>query len=258
MPNIPQPCDQEIFQKGEGVCTLDGDWDEELGTSSQNVEQWVKSVAEKANARVDWHFSGGIASVLHLGDEASRKRVMRAIDELEPLLKGRIFSKGTPAPYRKGVNNPDEARELCAMHGIAYVEQIGEETVLRDPTASALIAITGKHNCTTTRDANVDRIVHFKNRVRELAKTPQEVVIVILNVDDAHGGAMADVLMPNYNWQEIRDKGETPFARGLVDREWATEALSLFDNGASEKLQSMSDQLCIVVVDYGVAEVFEA
>lgn len=55
-----------------------------LEGSSNRVERWVRSVAEKAKAQVDWHYAGGRAIVLHLGDTASRKRTMEAINELAP------------------------------------------------------------------------------------------------------------------------------------------------------------------------------
>lgn len=90
----PPPCNPEIFEKGEGVCVLDG--------SSNAVERWVKAVAKRANARVDWHYSGGRANVLHLGDSKSRQRVLNAIKELKGNLKGHILSVGGPALYRAG------------------------------------------------------------------------------------------------------------------------------------------------------------
>jgi hypothetical protein len=90
----PEDCDEEVFEKGKGVCVVDG--------RSNAVERWVKSVAEKANARVDWHYSGGRANVLHLGDDASRQRVLNAIDELGGKLDGRILSVDGPALYRAG------------------------------------------------------------------------------------------------------------------------------------------------------------
>jgi len=94
----PAPCNPEIFKKGKGVCVVDG--------SSNAVERWVQSVAKKADAKVDWHYSGGRANVLHLGDEASRQRVLNAISELEGELKGRILSIGGPALYRAGDRVP--------------------------------------------------------------------------------------------------------------------------------------------------------
>jgi hypothetical protein len=72
----PKPCDPKIFEDGEIVCMLEG--------SSNRVENWVRSVAEKAKAQVDWHYAGGRAMILHLGDKASRKRTMEAISELAP------------------------------------------------------------------------------------------------------------------------------------------------------------------------------
>lgn len=75
----PPPCDPEIFQKGDCVCEIMG--------SSNAVERWVKLVAQTANAKVDWHYAGGVAIVLHLGDKASRQRVLSAIKALEPRLE---------------------------------------------------------------------------------------------------------------------------------------------------------------------------
>lgn len=63
--------------------------------------------------------------------------------------------------------------------------------------------------------------------------------------------------MPGHNWQEIRDKGEVPFARGLAIRDGIQEALGAFDVEAATKLRSMTD-VAVVVVDHGVAEVFAA
>lgn len=94
----PQPCDPEIFQKGQPVAALDG--------SSNAVERWVKVVASKANARVDWHYSGGVAQVLHLGDAQSRTRVMDTMRELAPQLQGRIlkyFADDDAGLYRQGI-----------------------------------------------------------------------------------------------------------------------------------------------------------
>ncbi|NQT49207.1 hypothetical protein HQ571_00780 [Candidatus Kuenenbacteria bacterium] len=94
----PTPCDIEIFKEGKPVALLTG--------SSNAVENWVKEVARTANARVDWHYSGGVAQVLHLGDMDSRRRVEKAIigmpkDE-NPRVRHRLPS-GSEGLYRKGV-----------------------------------------------------------------------------------------------------------------------------------------------------------
>lgn len=237
----PAPCNPDIFKKGRGVCVVDG--------SSNAVERWVQSVAKKANARVDWHYSGGRANVLHLGDDASRQRVLNAINELKSELKGRILSVDGPALYRNGVEDPEATG--------AVVREVGGQLVLDDPIAGAVINAVEKHNCRNTLELNADRVEHFKRRLTERGMTPDQAVIVLLNVDDVHGGPLADVLMPGHNWQEIRDKGEVPFARGLAMRDGIQEALGAFDKDAATKLQSMSD-VAVVVVDHGVAEVFAA
>lgn len=237
----PAPCNPDIFKKGRGVCVIDG--------SSNAVEHWVQSVAKKANAQVDWHYSGGRANVLHLGDDASRQRVLNAINELEGELKGRILSVDGPALYRNGVEDPDATG--------AVVREVDGQLVLDDPVAVAVISAVEKHNCRNTLDLNADRVEHFKRRLTERGMTPDQAVIVLLNVDDVHGGPLADVLMPGHNWQEIRDKGEVPSARGLAMRDGIQEALGAFDKDAATKLQSMSD-VAVVVVDHGVAEVFAA
>lgn len=237
----PAPCNPYIFKKGRGVCVVDG--------SSNAVERWVQSVAKKANAQVDWHYSGGRANVLHLGDDASRQRVLNAINELEGELKGRILSVDGPALYRNGVEDPDATG--------AVIREVDGQLVLDDPVAVAVISAVEKHNCRNTLELNADRVEHFKRRLTERGMTPDQAVIVLLNVDDVHGGPLADVLMPGHNWQEIRDKGEVPFARGLAMRDGIQEALGAFDKDAATKLQSMSD-VAVVVVDHGVAEVFAA
>jgi len=97
----PPPCDPAIFKKGKGVCIVDG--------SSNAVERWVRRVAEKAKTKVDWHYSGGRANVLHLGNKASRQRVLEVIEELEHELDGRILSIDGPTLYRAGDPTPKGA-----------------------------------------------------------------------------------------------------------------------------------------------------
>lgn len=237
----PAPCNPEIFKSGQGVCVVDG--------SSNAVDRWVQSVAKKADAQVDWHYSGGRANVLHLGDDESRQRVLNAISELEGELNGKILSIDGPALYRNGVEDPNATG--------AVVREIDGQLVLDDPEAVAVIQAVEKHNCRNTLKLNADRVDHFKRRLVEREMTADQAVIVLVNVDDVHGGPLAEVLMPGHNWQEVRDQGEIPFARGLAMREGIQEALDAFDKEAATKLQNMTD-VAVVVIDHGVAEVFAA
>lgn len=239
----PAPCNPEIFKNGQGVCVLDG--------SSNAVERWVQKVAKTANAQVDWHYSGGCANVLHLGDVESRQRVLQVINDLEGELDGTILSIDGPALYRNGVEDID-------MGPAAIVREIDGQLVLDDPQAVAVIRAVEKHNCRNTFEMNADRVAHFKQRLSERGMTADQAVIVLLNVNDVHGGPLADVLMPGQNWQEIRDRGEVPFARGLAMRDGIQDAIGTFDEEAAVKLKSMTNNLAVVVVDRGVAEVFAA
>ena len=240
----PPPCNHDIFTKGSGVCVVDGE--------SDAIERWVKSVAAKANAQVDWHFSGGLANVLHLGDKKSHERVLKAIVESKEELKGHLMSVGEPALYRNFPESSDDEESQGAV-----IREINGQLVLDDPVAVTMIHAVEKHNCRNTLELNADRVAHFKCRLTERGMTPDQAVIVLLNVDDVHGGPLADILMPGHDWQEIRDRGEIPFARGLAMRDGIQEALGAFDKDAATKLQGMSE-VAVVVVDHGVVEVFVA
>ena len=148
-------------------------------------------------------------------------------------------------------------RKKKADYPRAVVREIDGQLVLDDPDARAVIGAVSKHNCKNTLEINADRVTHFKQRLAERGMTAKQAVIVLLNVDDIHGGPLADILMPGYNWQEIRDRGEVPFARGLAMRDGIQEALGAFDKDAAKKLKKMAE-VAVVVVDHGVAEVFAA
>lgn len=71
----PNPCDREIFQSGEQVFITHT-------IPSNAMERWGKRVARLSGQRVDWHFAGGRAVVLAVGDLA---RVQAAVNLLMPL-----------------------------------------------------------------------------------------------------------------------------------------------------------------------------
>lgn len=139
----------------------------------------------------------------------------------------------------------------------ATVHEVDGALVMDDPDALGLIIAIEKHNCRSTLLLNTERVIHFITRMAALGKTVDEVVIVIINVDDPHGGPLADMLMPGTDWQAFRDVGEVPFARGLADRDGIHAALMHFDEMAAEKLTTASGNAIVVVVDRGVAEIFE-
>ena len=61
--------------------------------------------------------------------------------------------------------------------------------------------------------------------------------------------------MPDHNWQQYRDKGEIPFARGLAMKEGMIEMIATFDKEASEKIAQI-EGIPVIIIDHGVVEIF--
>lgn len=137
----------------------------------------------------------------------------------------------------------------------AYVTVIDGKTVLIDPVGYAVIQAVNKINCENTYIAQMDKIKHFKNRITEKGLNPDNVVIIVINVDSPYGPEIADAIMPGHNWQQYRDKGEVPFATGLAIKEGMIEMIALFDKEASEKVTQIKG-VPVIVVNYGVVEIF--
>lgn len=137
----------------------------------------------------------------------------------------------------------------------AYVKIVDGVTVLIDPVGYALIQAVNKSNCEITYLSEIEKIQHFKNRITEKQLDPNSVVITIINVDSPYGPEITEALMPGYDWQQYRDKGEIPFARGLAMKEGMIEMIAFFDKEASEKITLMKE-IPVVVIDYGVVEIF--
>ena len=121
-PNDLPMCDDDIFANGVGLCVLDA--------RSHAAETWVKSVAEKSGQRVDWHYSGGWANVLVLGDHAVALATAR---ELSSTLDGRVmsFSEDGRALYRAG--EPGGRPAFYSRTG---------PTVLADDEVAAALAVS--------------------------------------------------------------------------------------------------------------------
>jgi hypothetical protein len=137
----------------------------------------------------------------------------------------------------------------------AQIFEVNGQLVLDDPTAVGMIRAVGKYNCLGTLKAQRERVQHFINRMNVLERSPEDVVIVLINVDDIHGRHLADILMPGHDWQQYRSKGEVPYARGLAERAGIQEAIGLIDQDAGEKLKKHKG-IAVVVVDFDTAEIF--
>lgn len=159
----------------------------------------------------------------------------------------------------------EKGKLLCAGHRAelgseAVVGVVDGQPVLDDPVAEAVMGVADEYNrsvaktwCAETLRLNADRVAHFKGR----AGDRRDVVIVLLCVNDAYGAVLADALMPGHDWQADRDRGETPFARGLAGLDGIVRALEVYDREAADKLRALGG-LGVVVVNFGVAEVYPA
>ena len=140
----------------------------------------------------------------------------------------------------------------------AFVHEVDGKLVLEDPDAVAMIRAVEKHNCLVLAKAQADRVRHFVERVKVRDLRPEDVVITIINADDARGAVLAEALMPGHDWQAYHDRGEVPLARGLAGRGGVEDFITAFDEEAGRKLREMKDDLVVVIVDRGVAEVIRA
>lgn len=142
----------------------------------------------------------------------------------------------------------------------------GEEPplVLHDPAAEGMIQAiedvtqaAAKKALRELFESQAERVAYFQQRYIATGAGPKDVIIVLVQVDDPYGAILADALMPGYDWQAIRDRGEVPLARGLAGYAGIAEAVAFLDPEAGEHLKAIQG-LAVAVVGYGTAEVYEA
>lgn len=112
-----------------------------------------------------------------------------------------------------------------------------------------------KENCRRTFEDLTDSVELFKTRFEQRGLSPAEAVLVLANVDDPNGALLADATLPGHDWQAYRDRGETPYLRGIVAIEGLQAFLGTFDEEAAAKLHETTE-LSAVVINHGVADVF--
>jgi len=138
----------------------------------------------------------------------------------------------------------------------AIVREVNGELVLTSPVDLAIIETVQRHNCERALELHEESVAHFKKRVLELGLDPTKFAIVLLSVDDPLGKALADQLMPGYAWQAIRDRGEEPWARGIVEREGFKTLLQ--DIAPAEVPTLDHPELVTIMVAFNTAMVREA
>jgi len=66
--NSIQPCDPDVFREGKPLLAADTS---DPNCRADGFEAWVKDLATRSGQRIDWHYSGGVAQVLYLGDRSA-------------------------------------------------------------------------------------------------------------------------------------------------------------------------------------------
>lgn len=115
----PKPCDPEIFSKGEGICILDA--------PSWPMEHWVQRLSEKSGEKLDWHYMGGRAILMHIGTVRSHRKVQQVIREMDPDPEIRILSF---------VDMPEESA--------VFVLQVDSDMTLRSSPSPIGYAVTSE------------------------------------------------------------------------------------------------------------------
>ncbi len=107
--------------------------------------------------------------------------------------------------------------------------------------------------------ANSERMRHFRSRVGELGRSGADTVITLIDVDDptGHGALLADLLMSGHDWQQYRDRGEIPVARGLAAKEAFPEILSELGYDVAARELSETDDLRVLVLHGGTVQVMD-
>lgn len=103
----PGPCNAEVFRNGAHVAAIA----QGSGARCWHVEELICKVARESGTRrqTDWHYSGGIAQVLTLGDA---DKVAGVLARLWPAFLAKwpdsMIRLNGPALYRAGDPPPDD------------------------------------------------------------------------------------------------------------------------------------------------------
>lgn len=86
-------CNKKIYNDGVQVAEV-------FRVRGESVDKWLQTVAmvaRVARTSLDWYSPGSRSAILYLGDDESRKRVIRAINAVKNWLQcGRIIINGPP------------------------------------------------------------------------------------------------------------------------------------------------------------------
>jgi hypothetical protein len=124
------------------------------------------------------------------------------------------------------------------------------EEIIRRVNGKTVInrKVIGKANC-----QNLFRI--FSDALRKTTLDWDEFAMLLLNAKDFNGISLMGYLLSDGSWHPIMR--QDPYRLAPVFREKVLKFLDAFDEKTAEKLRSIEGQ-ALIIVDFGVAEVFEA
>jgi hypothetical protein len=70
MDNMSDRCDQDVYNNGVEVFLTHT-------IAAKDIEKWVQAVAKLSGQKVDWHYAGGRAIILTLGDTYKVKEAIK-------------------------------------------------------------------------------------------------------------------------------------------------------------------------------------
>lgn len=134
---------------------------------------------------------------------------------------------------------------------------IMKENEFRPPiTATGSINISPQSKidkCNETYEDFIDYINFHKDK--ENSNQIEDAVIIIACFDDLNGRIICNAIDPDHDYQQIRNRGETPYITAVASKKESKEILSLLDSGIEDKLETLTD-VPVVIIDYSAIAIF--
>ncbi len=102
----PTPCDQDVFKNGKPLL-----WADTGAVGGANIfEDWILKIRKRSGQQIDWHYSGGVAQVLYLGDLDKINEAIQTVPHPNQITVMRWCQSTDQGLYREGVTpTPDNA-----------------------------------------------------------------------------------------------------------------------------------------------------
>lgn len=136
----------------------------------------------------------------------------------------------------------------------ATVREIDGKLVLEDPVGFAVMSSVERFNL---YNADPESVKRLEARAQEKSKDGVLFSVIIIDVDVATWTELVDMLMPSNDWQQFRDRGEKPIARGVVPRTLLTDMLGIVDENAKVLPDPFPTGVLTAVFGMGGVTVFE-